>query len=60
MELVDSGITPYTPEQIINIAFNLIFDTGQFVDDFKIWKPHPAVDRTWGHFKVHYSFAHKK
>ena len=34
----DAVSTPYSPEEIISVAYNLVFKTGIFNDDYKLWK----------------------
>ena len=50
---------PYTPEQIVNVAYNLVFDTGVFNDECKEWRKLPAVDQTWDQFKTTFTQAHQ-
>ena len=33
-----AGNMPYTPTQIVNAAYNLLFDTGVFADEYKEWR----------------------
>ena len=37
-----AGNTPYSLEQVIGIAFNLVYQTGLFVDKHKSWKRLPT------------------
>ena len=60
MELGDAGNTPYTPGKIVNIAFNLIFNTGKFAEGCKLWKRRPVIGKTLSNFKIHFSLAHKE
>ena len=47
-----------TPEQIITIAFQLVFKTGLFLDNCKLWKRRPVADKTYAHFKNCFTEAH--
>jgi hypothetical protein len=38
IEFAAAGQTPYSPEQVLNVAYQLIFRTGIFSDDCKIWQ----------------------
>jgi hypothetical protein len=38
MEFAAAGQTPYSPAQVLSIAYQSIFRTGIFADDCKIWK----------------------
>jgi hypothetical protein len=55
-----AGLTPYTPEQVINNAYQLVYATGMFLDDCKIWKRRDAPYKTWAHFKTDFSLAHRE
>jgi hypothetical protein len=46
MEYAAAGKTPYTPEQIVTIAYQGIFRTGIFPDDCKLWNRQTAAYRT--------------
>ena len=39
-----AGNMPYTPTQIVNTAYNLLFDTGVFADECKEWRKRPAAE----------------
>ena len=49
---------PYTPEQIITIAFQLVFKTGLFPDNCKLWKRRPVADKKYAYFKTYFTEAH--
>ena len=38
--------TPYTPARVVAIAFHILFQTGPFNDDCKLWRRQPADDKT--------------
>lgn len=38
IEFASAGQAPYSPQQVLNIAYQLIFRTGLFADDCKVWK----------------------
>jgi hypothetical protein len=46
IEFAAAGQTPYSPEQLLNIAYQLIFCTGIFSDDCKIWKCQTTAYKT--------------
>jgi hypothetical protein len=60
VEFADAGATPYTAGQVINIAYQLVYRTGIFTDDCKIWKRHPAVYKTWPQFKIDFALAYQE
>jgi hypothetical protein len=53
VEIADAANTPYTPEQILDNAYNLVFKTGLYFDALKLWRHRPAVEQTWTNFKAH-------
>ena len=59
VEYAAAGDTPYTPQQVVSIAFQLVYQTGLFLDDCKIWKRKDAADKTWSNFKSFFATAHQ-
>ena len=55
-----AGQTPYSPEQVLNIAYQLIFRTGIFADDCKTWKRRPAPYKTWAQFKFDFKISYQE
>ena len=60
MDCASDGDTPYTPAQVVAIAFQIFFQTGLFNDDLKLWRRQPADNKTWTHFKVFFATAHQE
>ena len=60
VEFASAGNAPFTPVQVVNTAYNVIFNTGMFTDDCKIWKRKPAANKTWTQFKVDFAIAHEE
>jgi hypothetical protein len=60
IEFADAGQTPYSPEQVLNIAYQLVVRTGIFTDDCKIWKRQPAIYKTWPQFKIDFALAYQE
>ena len=52
------GNMPYTPTQIVNAAYNLLFDTGVFADECKEWRKRLAAEQTWENLKTAFIQAH--
>ena len=50
-----TGNTPYSPSQVVVTAFQLLFTTGMFLDNFKTWKRKPDANKTWAIFKTYFS-----
>ena len=53
VEIAEAANTPYTPEQILDNAYNLVFKTGLHFDALKLWRHRPAIEQTWTNFKAH-------
>ena len=45
MDYANACSHPFTPKQIVMTGQQLIQETGMFVDDLKLWKRLPALDR---------------
>ena len=56
IEYVDAGHNPYTPLQVFTNAFQLVFQTGMFVQDCKYWNRTTPDDKTWK--KLQYLLCH--
>ena len=52
--------TPYSYEQVVSIAFQLVFQTGLFPDDCKIWKRQAPELKTRPGFKAFFATAHQE
>jgi hypothetical protein len=51
VEYADAGNQAYTPAQVVNTAFTLVFNTGLYFDECKLW--HRQADApTWQGFKT--------
>jgi hypothetical protein len=59
VDFAAAGNTPYSPEQVVATAYQLVYATGMFLDDCKIWKRHPEAYKTWGHFKRDFTLSHR-
>jgi hypothetical protein len=53
-----AGETPYTNEQIVSNAYNLVYNTGMFETACREWRRLPAADKTWTRFQQDFSQAH--
>ena len=60
VDYASAGDTPYTPSQVVRIAFQLMFQTGIFNDDCKLWRRQPADVKTWTRFKEFFATAHQE
>ena len=58
VEFAATGNAPFTA-QVVNKAFLLIFATGAYEDECKIWKRKTLATQTWNAFKIDFMRAHK-
>ena len=55
-----NGHQPYTAEQILNTAYNLVYASGEYFEACEKWDDRPAAEKTWLNFKSHFlEAAHK-
>ena len=54
-EFASAGNTPYTPEQVLNIAYQTAFASGVYADGCKEWRRKNADQKTWAIFKQHFT-----
>jgi hypothetical protein len=60
IEFAAAGQNPFSPKQVLNIAYQLIFCTGIFSDDCKIWKCQTTAYTTWPQFKLDFAVAYQE
>jgi hypothetical protein len=60
IDFAAAGLSPYSTEQVTNNAYQLIFATGMFFDDCKIWKRRDAAYKTWDQFKTDFAESHRE
>jgi len=58
--LADAAAAPYSPAQIIAIAYNVLFSTGMFPDACRDWRRRPLIQQNWATFKVDFALAHQE
>jgi hypothetical protein len=56
----EAGGVPIGPSQQINVGYENIFATGHFMSACRRWNEKPAAEKTWTHFKSHFSAAHRQ
>jgi hypothetical protein len=54
-----AGQQPYGKQQIINIAYALVFNTGVYSDACKEWEKYDILEKTWENFKTHFTTEHR-
>ena len=55
-----AGQTLYTPEQVVAVAYQLMFQTSLFIENFKIWCRKDPADKTWTTFKILFATSHQE
>jgi hypothetical protein len=61
IEFAAGGQTPYSTQQVLSIALQLVFCTGIFMDDCKILKKRQApAYKTWPQFKIDFDIAYQE
>jgi hypothetical protein len=60
MEYADAACCSFSPSQILMMAEWLIFNTGLFHDDIKVWHATPVDTRTWDSFQTFFHQAHQR
>jgi hypothetical protein len=60
VDFAAAGLTPYSPAQVVATAYQLIYATGMFVDDAKVWKRRTTEYKTWEHFKRDFAISHRE
>ena len=56
-DYADDGGQPYTTDQLLRIAYTLVFKTGLYFEDCKAWNAKPNNEKTWTNFKTHFHCA---
>lgn len=57
LQLAIDGNDPITPAFTIHAVLTIMKKTGIFSDAVRDWRKRPVADRTWIHFKTHFSDA---
>ena len=56
----DAGSTPYSIKQVVDNAYQLVFNTVIFAEDFWEWNKRAADNKTLPHLKVFFAAAHRE
>ena len=59
VDLADHAGAPYSQEQIVNTAYNLVERTGVFDIDCRKWRDLPAAQKSWNEFQRFFQKAYK-
>eukprot|EP00957_Ditylum_brightwellii_P130538 9958058-Ditylum_brightwellii.AAC.1 len=57
--LMDAANAPFTKNQLVTKAFNLIFITGVHNNACKEWRCKASIGKTWTNFQTHFTDVHK-
>ena len=60
VDMAAAADAPYTPVQVVTTAYTLVFKTGMFADDCKLWRRMAAAQKTWTEFKRVFTLAHQE
>ena len=60
VECAAAGETSYTTKQVVTVTYQLVYQTGLFLDNCKIWKRKTTAEHTWTNFKSHFSSSHQE
>ena len=58
-DLTEAAGAPYADSQLLNIAYNLVFQSNVFKDTCRDWRRLPQAQKTWQNFKVMFTEAHQ-
>ena len=59
VEYANAGGTPFSAEQVLSIAYTVLFTTGAFKDECKEWRKLPQHEQTWPRMKNLFGNAHR-
>ena len=59
-EFAENTNDPYTTRHILRMAYNVIYETGQFNLECDKWTEKAARDKMWENFQMHFALAHKR
>jgi hypothetical protein len=57
IDFADAAGTPYSLNQLIATAYNLVFKTGLYANTFRDWRHCPTAQKTWTNFQADFSEA---
>jgi hypothetical protein len=60
VDYASAGGQAYLTQQIVNLAYSLMFSTGSYNIMCREWHQRPLVDKTWANFKLHFTVAYNK
>ena len=60
VDYASEGDMPYTLAKVVGIAFQLVFQTGLFNNNYKLWQHQPADVNSWTHLKEFFPTSHQE
>lgn len=58
-EIAEAGNQPITEAQLLNTAYVLVYNTGLYFDDCKLWDRRQEAEKTWQNFQAHFLEAQR-
>lgn len=58
-ELAEAAQTPFSQDQIVSMGYDILNKNGKFKTSIGTWIARPIADKTWVHFKTHFSDAYE-
>ena len=60
IELAIDAENPFSLQQVLTIAYNLVQQTGVYTDDLRDWRRNiPRAQKNWPNFKLHFATDHR-
>lgn len=56
-DYAEAGGAPFNPVQIVNMAYNMVEQTGRFENACREWRYKDDEDQTWANFQEHFTEA---
>ena len=60
VDIAAAADNPYSAEQVVTADYNLVFKTGMFAGNYKMWRRCDSSDKTWPHFKTYFTVSHQE
>jgi hypothetical protein len=54
-----AGQQPYGKQQVVNIVYALVYNTGVYGDACREWEKYDILEKTWENFKAHFTTEHR-
>ena len=57
-DIAMTTVSPYNEAQILNAAYNLVFNTNTFLETCREWRHLPQAQNNWNQFKIFFTGAY--